>query len=81
MSDKQWYMVYTKARVGAMNRYIIEHDLLPFEGFEDLEQWREWHTKIVTYFHERTGIDEKVLAIEPAEFISAYPYKGLQNER
>lgn len=78
MSDKQYFVVYTKARVGAINRYLIEHDLLPFEGFEDLEEWQKWHSNITAYFKERTAIQEKVLAIEPADFISVYPYRKIE---
>jgi hypothetical protein len=78
MSNKQWYVVYTKAKVGMMYRYTMEYDLIPFDGFETEQDWREWHSKATAYFHERTGIQEKVLAIEPAEFISAYPYKEVK---
>ena len=79
MSDKQWYVVYTRARVGEMNRYLIEHDLLPFDGFEDVKHWQKWQSEITAYFHERTAINEKVLAVEPADFITAYPYRKIES--
>lgn len=71
MSNKEWYIIFTKGPNG-LYRYAIEHYLLPPDGFESQEAYDRWFYEVSAYFVERTGIKEEVLAIEPAEFLSAY---------
>ncbi len=72
MNDKLWYIVYTKNSNGGLLRYAIEHKYI--QEFEDEKHFKNWQTELEQYFRERTAIEEEVIAIEPAEFLSAYSY-------
>lgn len=71
MSNKEWFIVITEAKHG-IYRYAIEYWLLPFDGFESDEAYQSWLDEFKKYFVERTAIKERVIAVEPAQFLLAY---------
>lgn len=74
MSDKDWFVVITEVKHG-INKYAVEYSLLPFDGFESEEAFEKWQSEFKEYFVKRTAIKERVLTVEPAPFLSTYPFK------
>lgn len=71
MSNKEWYIVFTESEFG-LYRYAVEYWLMPVDGFESQKAFNEWQQKFKEYFYKQTAIKERIVAIEPANFISAY---------
>lgn len=79
MSNKEWFIVMTEGKHGVY-RYAIEYWLLALDGFESEEEYYKWLEKFKKYFVERTAIKERVVAVEPAQFLSAYSMLADNNE-
>lgn len=79
MSNKQWYIFYVTTKYG-MDRYLLEHYLMPDFDSRDPNQarkmWTSWQNEMRAFFRERTGIKGgQIVAIEPSEITSVYSFR------